>query len=66
MSSPVILAHGALGEYDEVIFITIIVIFIVMMGISWVRSRGVDDTRTSASDPMPTANGATRDHVELE
>ena len=35
----VILAHGALGPYDELIMGSAAVIFLVMMGISWVRSR---------------------------
>ena len=36
---PVLLAHGALGPFDEIIFIGIGVIFVVMMGISWLRSQ---------------------------
>jgi hypothetical protein len=39
MHFPVILAHGALGPYDELIMGGAAVIFLVMMGISWVRSR---------------------------
>lgn len=35
----VILAHGALGPYDELIMGSAAVIFLIMMGISWVRSR---------------------------
>ncbi|MBI1259298.1 MAG: hypothetical protein GC204_17675 [Chloroflexi bacterium] len=35
----VILAHGALGPYDELIMAGAATIFLVMMGISWVRSR---------------------------
>lgn len=67
MSNPVILAHGALGNFDEVIFISVIVVFIVMMGISWVRSRDLAGdpaalTLTPEADP-PTDR---RDHVELE
>lgn len=34
-----ILAHGALGEWDELIFLSIAAIFLIMMGIAWVRSR---------------------------
>ncbi|MEZ4667640.1 MAG: hypothetical protein R3E39_06945 [Anaerolineae bacterium] len=33
------LAHGSLGGWDEVVFLSIAVIFLAMMGISWVRSR---------------------------
>lgn len=39
MTYPVILAHGALGIWDEVIFISVAAIFLVVMGISWVKSR---------------------------
>lgn len=46
----VILAHGALGWYDELIFLGIVVIFIGMMFVSWFRSRGMDYEN---SDLMP-------------
>ena len=39
MSFPIILAHGALGPFDELIMLGAAVIFLVMMGISWVKSR---------------------------
>lgn len=39
MRFPVILAHGALGPYDEVIMLGAAAIFLVIMGVSWVRSR---------------------------
>ncbi len=39
MHLPVILAHGALGPYDELIFLGAAAIFLIMMGISWVKSR---------------------------
>jgi hypothetical protein len=35
----IILAHGSLGDWDEIIFISVAFIFLVMMGISWVKSR---------------------------
>lgn len=39
MYLPVVLAHGTLGIYDELIMIGAVVIFLIMMGISWVKSR---------------------------
>jgi len=39
MSTPILLAHGALGVWDEVIFLSIAAIFFIMMGIAWVKSR---------------------------
>lgn len=46
----VILAHGALGWYDELVFLGIVVIFASMMFVSWFRSRGMDYEDT---DLMP-------------
>ncbi|GAB5494560.1 MAG: hypothetical protein Phog2KO_47750 [Phototrophicaceae bacterium] len=48
----IILAHGALGWYDELVFLGIIVIFFGMMFVSWFRSRGMDYEET---DLMPEA-----------
>lgn len=46
-----VLAHGALGIWDEVIFISVAVLFLIFMVISWVRSRAIppktpDDTHS--------------------
>ena len=46
----VILAHGALGWFDELIFLGIIVIFLGMVVFAWFRSRGEN---FSAADLMP-------------
>ncbi|MBL8118844.1 MAG: hypothetical protein J0L63_11470 [Anaerolineae bacterium] len=55
MQYQVILAHGALGIWDEVIFLSIGAIFLVMMGISWVRSRNsVLDEEIEADDGHST------------
>ena len=35
----VTLAHGVLGNWDEIILLGIAVIFIIIMGIAWVNSR---------------------------
>ncbi len=61
MQTVFILAHGALGEWDELVFLSIAAIFLVMMGISWVRSRvstpeELDDApeeTTETSTPSP-------------
>ena len=45
---PVILAHGALGPFDEIIFLSIAVVFLAMMGISWVRSQQLPDEEMEA------------------
>jgi hypothetical protein len=53
----IILAHGSLGDWDEIIFISVAFIFLVMMGISWVKSRAttpeLDDSATTASTDSP-------------
>jgi hypothetical protein len=38
---PVLLAHGALGAFDELIFAAVGIAFLVMMGVSWLRSRNL-------------------------
>lgn len=47
------IAHGALGPYDELIYLGIAVVFIVMMGVSWFQSRMTeydDDQRREAAE----------------
>ena len=56
----VILAHGALGPFDEIIFASIAIIFVLMMGISWARSQAMpelDDDESESTDS---------EHFELE
>ena len=45
-----ILAHGALGWADELIFLGVIVAFLGMMGVAWFRSRNMD---YDSADLMP-------------
>ncbi len=37
----IILAHGALGAWDEIIFLGIALIFIGLMGLTWIRSQTI-------------------------
>ena len=51
-----LLAHGALGPWDELIFLSVFVIFIIIMGVSWVRSRALgdddlDEVTTTSGNP---------------
>lgn len=64
MQLPSILAHGALGNLDEVIFLLIGVIFLGMMGVSWFRSQHLpdEDLPAEAIDPATTQP----DHFELK
>ena len=60
---PVILAHGALGPFDEIIFLSIAVVFLAMMGISWVRSQQLPDEEIEADSESQEAE---RERFELE
>lgn len=55
-----LLAHGALGPWDELIFLSVFVIFIIIMGVSWVRSRAVGDADLDDA-PQAAENPATDD-----
>ena len=57
---PPILAHGALGPYDEIIFFGIALAFLCMMGLSWLRSQQID---ADAQDEPLNFDG---EHIELE
>ncbi len=39
--NPVILAHGALGAFDELVFLGIALVFVGMMAVSWYRSQHI-------------------------
>lgn len=65
MPFPIFVAHGALGAFDEVIFLSVIAVFVVMIGISWVRSRPLDET--PAKDPQAIVpNNGDDDRFQLE
>lgn len=50
-------AHGTLGALDEVMFFAVVVIFVGMMALSWMRSQSnADETEidpTGATLPPP-------------
>lgn len=49
-----ILAHGALGWYDELVFLGVAVIFLAMMGVSWFRTRMTEyDDDRRPDNPLP-------------
>lgn len=71
MQFPLIVAHGALGAFDEVIFLSVAFLFIVVMGISWVHSRNnppVDDDESDsvAETPPATDSASEPDHFRLD
>ena len=64
-SQHVLLAHGALGWWDDLIFLGVIVIFIGMMIFSWFRSRS-DDFAESDLMPKPKTDAEPAERFELE
>lgn len=61
----IILAHGGLGIFDEVIFISIAVVFIGMMAFSWFRSQQLDDEfYDDESNPMDSRLQSSDDDIE--
>lgn len=57
-------AHGALGALDEVIFLAVVVIFVGMMAISWMRSRS--ETEETPSDIPPSDSPSIIDENRFE
>jgi len=65
---PFLLAHGALGWWDEIIFAGVVFFFLVMMGLQWVKSRADGETTaedTPSATDVPTAETKT-DHFRLD
>ena len=54
-----VLAHGALGPFDEIIFFGIALVFLGMMGWSWLRSQALEE-----DEPEAREDGA--EHFDLE
>lgn len=52
---PLILAHGALGPYDELLFLAVAVVFVALMVIAWIRSRSGASGEDQGSTPNPDA-----------
>lgn len=72
MTIPFLIAHGALGGADELIFLGIAVIFIGMMGVTWVRSQSID-MDDEEPEPTPTKGAkkkqpkaSSSDHFKLD
>ena len=62
---PFIIAHGALGPWDEIIFLSIGMIFAGFMVVSWFRSRNQPpDEEEPTADPALTEQSP--DHFRLD
>lgn len=60
-----ILAHGALGPWDEIIFVSVAVIFLVMMVLSWIKSRASEPDIADSDGPSQKDDSAP-DHYRLK
>lgn len=49
----IILAHGALGPLDELVYVIPEVIFVVTMAFSWLRSRKADSLPGTSQPDQP-------------
>ena len=59
---PPILAHGALGPFDEIIFLGVAVVFLGMMGFSWLRSQQLEEGEEAQDNPLEPDG----EHFELD
>jgi hypothetical protein len=67
----IILAHGSLGPFDELIFLGTGLIFLGMMGLSWYRSRNEpietsDELEESEKAPEQDAQEPTPERFPLK
>lgn len=64
----VVLAHGVLGPLDEVVFVSIAIVFVGMMGLSWFRSQQLEDEDSDVMESDLITDDATSnpDHFELQ
>lgn len=68
MNLPTLLAHGALGNWDEIVFLSIAAVFLIVMGISWIRSRAASPDEVDTADEMTedTPQAESSGHIRLE
>lgn len=70
MGIPVVLAHGALGIFDELIFVGVAVIFIIMMIVVWIRSSSsrprLDIPKSQYDEQTTTSDSEAPDRFRLD
>lgn len=67
MPIPIFMAHGSLGNFDELIFLGVAVVFLVMMGISWLKSQQqVDQEPQEAPAPETPPQTDAPDRFKLD
>lgn len=62
------LAHGALGNWDELIFLGVAIAFAIFMAASWLRARAQQSSDPSLiqQEDQPEAEYTPRGRVELD
>ena len=63
---PSLLAHGALGPFDEIIFLGIALVFLGMMGVSWLRSQALEDEALESDADVTEPQPNDVEHFELK
>ena len=64
---PIVLAHGALGIWDEIIFIAVALLFLAFMVMSWIRARANNDVLQSPqNEPESESPEQTTGRFELD
>jgi len=59
-------AHGALGPLDEVLFFAVVAIFIIMMAVSWMRSRQAAPDEIESDKTAPALPPTDENRFELK
>jgi hypothetical protein len=62
---PVLVAHGLLGPFDELIYLAIGIVFAIFMIVSWIRSRN-EPPEDEDSSGDPTDPEQSPDHFSLQ
>jgi hypothetical protein len=57
-------AHGVLGGWDEVIFLAVVVVFVGMMAVSWIR--GQSNEEETPPDQTETPDTSDENRFELK
>lgn len=60
-----ILAHGALGAFDELLLVAVAAAFVIIMVVSWLRTRNQSDEPNETIPPQePETSSEHRDDSE--
>lgn len=62
---PVLLAHGALGWWDEILFAGVAIVFVAIMILSWLRSRALPPEEINPAS-APDAEASTPERFKLD